>query len=162
LAKQSFTINVNGKNHRVIVEPDEPLLWVLRDDLRLTGSKFGCGVGICGACSVLIDGIARRSCCVQVSNVSQGQKIITIEGLGTLKNLSPLQKAFVEHTAFCCGFCTPGMIVTATALLERNPNPTREEIIEAMDHNLCRCGSYINIIEAIESFIKERDGEFLG
>ena len=153
MAKQSFTINVNGKNRRLFVEPDEPLLWILRDDLRLTGSKFGCGVGICGACSVMIDGIARRSCCVQVVNVSQGQKIITIEGLGTLKNLSPLQKAFIDHTAFCCGFCTPGMLITATALLERNPHPTREEIVQAMDHNLCRCGSYINIIEAIESFV---------
>jgi aerobic-type carbon monoxide dehydrogenase small subunit (CoxS/CutS family) len=156
LAKQNFTLNVNGKDYRVDVEPDEPLLWVLRDDLKLTGSKFGCGVGVCGACSVLINGVARRSCCVQVANVSQGQKIITIEGLGTLKNLSPLQKAFVDHTAFCCGFCTPGMIITATALLARNPNPSREEIIQAMDYNLCRCGSYINIIEAIEFFIKDQ------
>ncbi len=135
----------------MFVEPDEPLLWVLRDDLRLTGSKFGCGVGICGACSVLIDGVARRSCCVQVANVSQGQKIITIEGLGTPEKLSPLQKAFIDHTAFCCGFCTPGMIISATALLARNPNPTRQEIIQAMDNNLCRCGSHVNIIEAIES-----------
>ena len=134
------------------MEPDEPLLWVLRDDLRLTGSKFGCGVGVCGACSVLIDGVARRSCCVQVVNVSQGQKIITIEGLGTPENLSPLQQAFIDHTAFCCGFCTPGMIISATALLARNPDPTRQEIIQAMDHNLCRCGSHVNIIEAIESF----------
>ncbi len=140
------------------VELDEPLLWVLRDNLRLTGSKFGCGVGICGACSVLIDGVARRSCCIQVANVSQGQKIITIEGLGTLENLLLLQKAFVDHTAFCCGFCTPGMIITATALLARNPSPSREEIIQAMDHNLCRCGSYINIIEAIESFVKDQRG----
>jgi aerobic-type carbon monoxide dehydrogenase small subunit (CoxS/CutS family) len=91
-----------------------------------------------------------------VGNVSQGQKIITIEGLGTLDNLSPLQKAFVDHTAFCCGFCTPGMIITATALLARTPNPSREEIIQAMDLNLCRCGSYINIIEAIESFVKDQ------
>ncbi|NOR13989.1 MAG: 2Fe-2S iron-sulfur cluster binding domain-containing protein [Candidatus Aminicenantes bacterium] len=159
MAKQSFTLNVNGKDHRVRVEPDEPLLWVLRDNLRLTGSKFGCGVGICGACSVLIDGVARRSCCIQVANVSQGQKIITIEGLGTLENLLPLQKAFVDYTAFCCGFCTPGMIITATALLARNPSPSREEIIQAMDHNLCRCGSYINIIEAIESFVKDQRGE---
>ena len=158
MAKQAFTLNVNGKDHRVRVEPDEPLLWVLRDNLRLTGSKFGCGVGICGACSVLIDGVARRSCCIQVANVSQGQKIITIEGLGTLENLLPLQKAFVDHTAFCCGFCTPGMIITATALLARTPNPSREEIIQAMDLNLCRCGSYINIIEAIESFVKDQRG----
>ncbi len=156
MAKQAFMLNVNGKDYRVEVELDEPLLWVLRDDLKLTGSKFGCGVGVCGACSVLIDGVARRSCCVQVANVSQGHKIITIEGLGTPKNLSPLQKAFVEHTAFCCGFCTPGMIITATALLSRNPYPSRAEIIEAMDHNLCRCGSYVNIIEAIESFIREQ------
>ncbi|MCK4930617.1 MAG: (2Fe-2S)-binding protein [Candidatus Aminicenantes bacterium] len=156
MAKQTFNLNVNGKNYNVKVEPDEPLLWVLRDDLKLTGSKFGCGVGVCGACSVLIDGVARRSCCIHVGNVSQGQKIITIEGLGTLDNLSPLQKAFVDHTAFCCGFCTPGMIITATALLARTPNPSREEIIQAMDLNLCRCGSYINIIEAIESFVKDQ------
>lgn len=158
MAKQLFTINVNGRDYRVEVEPDEPLLWVLRDDLRLTGSKFGCGVGVCGACSVLVDGVARRSCCVQIAYVSQGQKIITIEGLGTPDNLSHLQNAFVDHTAFCCGFCTPGMIITATALLARNPNPSREEIIQAMDQNLCRCGSHINIIEAIESFVRERSG----
>jgi aerobic-type carbon monoxide dehydrogenase small subunit (CoxS/CutS family) len=101
---------------------------------------------------VLIDGIARRSCRVQVQNVSSGQKIVTIEGLGTRENLSPLQKAFVEHTAFGCGFCTPGMIITATALLALNPNPTRDEIIEAMDNNLCRCGSYPNVIETILAF----------
>lgn len=159
MAKQTFSLNVNGKEYRVHAEPDEPLLWILRDDLRLTGSKFGCGVGICGACSVLIDGVARRSCCVQVTNVCQGHKIITIEGLGTLENLSPLQKAFVDHTAFCCGFCTPGMIITATALLARNPNPSRQEIAEAMDNNLCRCGSYVNIIEAIESYVREQSGE---
>ncbi|MCJ7679216.1 MAG: 2Fe-2S iron-sulfur cluster-binding protein, partial [Candidatus Aminicenantes bacterium] len=99
MAKQAFTLNVNGKNYNVRVEPDEPLIWVLRDDLKLTGSKFGCGAGICGACSVLIDGLARRSCCVQIANCSQGQQIVTIEALGTPDNLSPLQKAFVDHTA---------------------------------------------------------------
>ncbi len=130
-------------------EPDESLLWILRDDFDLTGAKFGCGVGECGACTVLIDGVARRSCRVHVQNVASGQKIVTIEGLGTKENLSPLQKAFVEHTAFGCGFCTPGMIVAATALLARNPNPSREDIIEAMDNNLCRCGSYPNVIAAI-------------
>lgn len=131
------------------VEPDEPLLWILRDDLDLTGTKFGCGVGECGACSVLIDNLARRSCRIQVRHVASGQEIVTIEGMRTKESLSPLQKAFIEHTAFGCGFCTPGMIVTATALLARNPNPTREEIIEAMDNNLCRCGSYPGVIEAI-------------
>jgi len=149
LAKTWFTLNVNGKKHRVKTEPDEPLLWILRDDLDLTGTKFGCGVGECGACSVLIDGVARRSCRVEVRNVSSGQEIVTIEGLGTKENLSSLQESFVEHTAFGCGFCTPGMLITATALLARNPYPTREEIVEALDNNLCRCGSYPNVIEAI-------------
>ncbi len=133
-------------------EPDEPLLWILRDDLDLTGTKFGCGVGECGACSVLIDGVARRSCRVLVQNVSSGQEIVTIEGLGTKNNLNPLQKAFVESTAFGCGFCTPGMIIAATALLAHTPNPTRDEIVQAMDNNLCRCGSYPNVIEAILEF----------
>jgi nicotinate dehydrogenase subunit A len=137
-----------------MVELDEPLLWVLRDDLGLTGTKFGCGTGECGACSVLIDGVARRSCRVPAAYVSAGQEIVTIEGLGTPGNLSPLQQAFLDHTAFGCGFCTPGMIITATALLASNPHPSRQEIIEAMDYNLCRCGSYLNIIKAIESVIE--------
>ncbi|MGD9345530.1 MAG: (2Fe-2S)-binding protein [Candidatus Aminicenantes bacterium] len=149
MARTWFTLNVNGKKHRVKTEPDEPLLWILRDDLDLIGTKFGCGVGECGACSVLIDGLARRSCRVEVQHVSSGQEIVTIEGLGTKGDLSPLQKSFVEHTAFGCGFCTPGMIITAAALLARNPYPTREEIVEALDNNLCRCGSYPNVIEAI-------------
>jgi aerobic-type carbon monoxide dehydrogenase small subunit (CoxS/CutS family) len=154
VAKKNITLNVNGNNYQVNVDLNEPLLWVLRDDLRLTGTKFGCGNGVCGACSVLIDGKARRSCRIPVAYVATGQEIITIEGLGTIGNLSPLQQAFVDHTAFCCGYCTPGMIITATALLLRNPNPTREEIIQAMDFNLCRCGSYNNIIEAIEAVTK--------
>jgi aerobic-type carbon monoxide dehydrogenase small subunit (CoxS/CutS family) len=104
---------------------------------------------------VLVDGVVRRSCRVQVQFVSSGQKITTIEGLGTIGNLSPLQQAFIEHTAFGCGFCTPGMIVTATSLLKFNPDPTEKEIIEAMDHNLCRCGAYKNIIEAIMSVTKK-------
>jgi len=137
-----------------MAELDEPLLWVLRDDLGLTGTKFGCGTGECGACSVLIDGVARRSCRVPVAYVAAGQEITTIEGLGTPGNLSPLQQAFIDHAAFCCGFCTPGMIITATALLASNPHPARQEIIEAMDYNLCRCGSYLNIIKAIESVIE--------
>jgi aerobic-type carbon monoxide dehydrogenase small subunit (CoxS/CutS family) len=137
----------------VTAEPDEPLVWVLRDNLGLTGTKFGCGTGECGACSVLIDGEARRSCRIPVSLVDRGQEIVTIEGLGTADNLSPLQKAFIDHSAFACGFCTPGMIITATGLLAQNPNPSREEIIEAMDYNLCRCSCYPNIIDAIESVV---------
>lgn len=155
MTKQRFTLNVNGLEHRVISEPDDLLLWILRDELDLTGAKFGCGVGECGACSVLINGVARRSCMVQVQYVSSGHEIVTIEGLGTPGNLSPLQKAFVEHTAFGCGFCTSGMIINATALLVSNPNPTKEEIIASMDHNLCRCGSYVNVIEAIMSLANE-------
>lgn len=158
MAKQNFTLIVNGNRRQVKAEPDEPLLWILRDDLKLTGTKFGCGMGVCGACSVLIDGVPRRSCRVQVAYVSSGEEIVTIEGLGTIGNLSPLQQAFVDHTAFCCGFCTPGMIITATALLARNPTPTEEEIIEAMDNNLCRCGSYLNIIEAIKSVARSHSG----
>lgn len=154
MAKQSFFLKVNGRRRKVNVEPDEPLLWVLRDNLRLTGSKFGCGKGICGSCSVLINGSAYRSCMIPVSAVAEGQEITTIEGLGTLEKLSPLQKAFIDHTAFGCGFCTPGMIITATALLAKNPHPSREEIKAAMDGNLCRCGSYLNIIEAIESVVR--------
>lgn len=154
MAKKNFMLNVNGQARQVTAEPDEPLLWVLRDDLGLTGTKFGCGTGECGVCSVLIDGEARRSCRLSVSLVDKGQEIVTIEGLGTADNLSPLQKAFIDHSAFACGFCTPGMIITATGLLAQNPNPSREEIIEAMDYNLCRCGCYLNIIEAIESVIR--------
>ena len=154
MAKKNIILNVNREMRVVTVELDEPLLWVLRDDLGLTGAKFGCGTGECGACSVLIDGKARRSCRVPVAYAAAGQEIITIEGLGSLGNLSPLQQAFIDHTAFCCGFCTPGMIITATALLAKNPHPTRGEIIETMDNNLCRCGSYNNIIEAIESVIE--------
>ncbi len=151
MARKNVVLNVNGELRQVLVELDEPLLWILRDDLGLTGTKFGCGTGVCGACSVLIDGTARRSCRTPVAYAAAGRKIVTIEGLGTSGNLSPLQQAFVDHTAFGCGYCTPGMIITATALLAENPHPTREEIIEAMDHNLCRCGSYTNVVEAIES-----------
>jgi len=158
LAKKNVILNVNSEGRQVTVELEEPLLWVLRDDLGLTGTKFGCGTGVCGACSVLIDGVAHRSCRVPVAYVASGQEIVTIEGIGTMGNLSPLQQAFIDHTAFCCGFCTPGMIITATALLAMNPNPTREEIIEAMDYNLCRCASYPNIIEAIESVVNASKG----
>jgi isoquinoline 1-oxidoreductase alpha subunit len=154
VAKKDLTLNVNGSLRQVTVELDEPLLWVLRDDLGLTGTKFGCGTGECGACSVLIDGEVYRSCRVPVAYAAMGQKIVTIEGIGTVGNLSALQKAFVDHTAFCCGYCTPGMIITAAALLAKNPHPSREEIIAAMDHNLCRCGSYLNIIEAIEAAVE--------
>ena len=148
---KTFSLNVNGQVHQVTADPEEPLLWVLRDQLGLTGPKFGCGEASCGVCSVLIDDEAWRSCVVPVEDVADGQRIVTIEGLGTEDNLTPLQQAFVDHTAFGCGFCTPGMIITATALLRSNPHPTRREIIEFMDDNLCRCAAYPGIIEAIEA-----------
>jgi len=148
--KKEINLNVNGTVSRVTADPEQPLLWVLRDVLKLTGTKFGCGEGACGACSVLIDGEVYRSCTVASGDVAGGEKIVTIEGLGSPGNLSKLQAAFMEHTAFGCGYCTPGMIVTATALLGANPSPSTEEIVSAMNDNLCRCASYPNIIGAIK------------
>ena len=148
--RATIELTVNGVTHSVKAERDEPLLWVLRDHLRLTGTKFGCGEGECGACSVLINGEVYRSCMVAVGELSAGDDIITIEGLGRPGELSELQRSFVEHTAFGCGYCTPGMIVTAEALLRANPRPSREQIVDAMNDNLCRCASYTAIVEAIE------------
>ncbi|MGD9253657.1 MAG: (2Fe-2S)-binding protein [Holophagae bacterium] len=148
--QREITLLVNGTEHRLSVDPSEPLLWVLRDRLKLTGTKFGCGEGACGACSVLIDGEVYRSCVVAVGDVASGEAITTIEGLGVPGSLSPLQQAFIDHTAFGCGFCTPGMIVTATALLKGTKKPSRQQIITAMDDNLCRCASHPAILEAIE------------
>lgn len=150
-ATRRIRLEVNGEVREVDADPAEPLLWVLRDRLALTGTKFGCGEGECGACSVLIDGEVFRSCVVAVGDVGSGEEIVTIEGLGGAGRLSDLQRAFVDHTAFGCGYCTPGMIVTAEALLRRQSRPSRAEIVAAMDDNLCRCGSYPGIIEAIES-----------
>ncbi|MEX1311052.1 MAG: (2Fe-2S)-binding protein [Candidatus Sulfomarinibacteraceae bacterium] len=150
-ATRRIRLEVNGEVREVDADPAEPLLWVLRDNLALTGTKFGCGEGECGACSVLIDGEVFRSCVVAVGDVGSGEEIVTIEGLGGAGRLSDLQRAFVDHTAFGCGYCTPGMIVTAEALLRRQSRPSRAEIVAAMDDNLCRCGSYPGIVEAIES-----------
>ena len=159
MSRIRLSLRVNGESHQLEVEPDEPLLWVIRDELRLTGTKFGCGEGDCGACTVLVDGEAWRSCQVTAAAVSGGERIVTIEGLGQPGNLSPLQRAFLEHTAFGCGFCTPGMIVQATALLAANPHPDRAEIVAHMDDNLCRCAAYPNILAAIESLVGEAEGE---
>jgi aerobic-type carbon monoxide dehydrogenase small subunit (CoxS/CutS family) len=148
--KKEIAVNVNGVDTSVTVDPEKPLLWVLRDDLKLTGTKFGCGEGVCGACSVLVDGEVYRSCMVAVGELGGREKIVTIEGLGAPGNLSTLQRSFVEHTAFGCGYCTPGMIVTATALLSTNADPSTDEIVSAMNDNLCRCASYPKIIEAIK------------
>lgn len=151
MTTSTFRLRVNGERVSVTVDRDEPLLWVLRDRLGLTGTKFGCGEGECGACSVLVNGELYRSCMVTIGEIGPDDEIQTVEGLGTPGSLSPLQRSFVEHTAFGCGFCTPGMIVTAEALLRGTPHPSRAEIVAAMDDNLCRCASYPAIVDAIAS-----------
>ncbi|HBT47542.1 MAG TPA: (2Fe-2S)-binding protein [Peptococcaceae bacterium] len=142
-------LKVNGKEYRVKVRPHKRLLDVLRDDLHLTGTKEGCGIGECGACTVIMDGRAVNSCLVLAAS-AEGKEIYTIEGLEQDGKLHPLQEAFMRHNALQCGFCTPGMIMSAKALLDKNPHPTREEIKEAISGNLCRCTGYRQIIEAIE------------
>lgn len=148
--KQSISFKLNGKPVSVAVEGDESLLTVIRTYLDQTGTKYGCGMGECGACTVIMDNETVRSCMLLVEDVA-GKEITTIEGLSVDENLHPIQEAFVEHDAMQCGFCTSGMIMTAEGLLNSNPNPTREEIIEGMDDNLCRCGSYNRIVDAIET-----------
>jgi aerobic-type carbon monoxide dehydrogenase small subunit (CoxS/CutS family) len=143
------TLNVNGKKLRVDVDSQTPLLYVLRDHLNLTGTKYGCGEARCGACTVLVDGQMMRSCVTPVARVS-GKQITTIEGIGNDGKLTPLQEAFLKADALQCGYCTSGMIMSATALLNKNPKPTRAEIVKHMDANVCRCGTYLRIVNAIE------------
>ncbi len=142
-----ITLRVNGSEQKVSVPPDTPLLWVLRDTLELTGTKFGCGAGLCGACTVHVDGVSVRSCSMPVSQAA-GKSVTTIEGLGA-KGLHPLQKAWIEEEVPQCGYCQPGQIMEAAALLATTPNPTDEQITKAMDGNLCRCGTYERIRKAI-------------
>ena len=142
---------------RLNVDGDRTLLWVLRTDLGLTGTKFGCGEGHCGACTVLVDGVAVRSCLHQVKDVKD-KEVVTIEGLEKDGKLHPIQKAFMEHDALQCGFCTPGMILTAFSLLKTNPSPSREQIISGMEQNLCRCGAHTRIIDAIQTAAAEMKG----
>ena len=140
-------IKVNGSLERVAVEPMRYLSYVLRDDLGLTGVKTACGMGNCGACTVLIDGVPTYSC-ITLALDCDGRSITTIEGLANENELHPVQRAFIEHDALQCGFCTPGQILSMHALLEKNPAPTEQEIRHAMSGNLCRCGAYVKIIEA--------------
>ncbi len=145
-----ISFRLNDQPVQIKVAPDRTLLWVLRTELGITGPKFGCGVSECGACTVLVDQRAVRSCNETIQSVA-GREVITIEGLAKGGVLHPLQEAFMQHDALQCGFCTPGMILTAYAFLRTHPNPTREEIIAGMDQNLCRCGAHVRIIEAILS-----------
>jgi aerobic-type carbon monoxide dehydrogenase small subunit (CoxS/CutS family) len=140
---------VNGTKHRVEVDPARSLLSVLRDDLNLTGSKYGCGEGRCGACTVTIDGKASRSCTTAVGDCA-GKRIATIEGLELDGKLHPLQEAFLEVGAMQCGYCTPGMLMAGAALLTKHPDPSLQDIIRAMEGNICRCGTYARIILAIQ------------
>jgi nicotinate dehydrogenase subunit A len=141
-------LKVNGVSHSVDVEPDTPLLYVLRNDLRLNGPKFGCGLGQCGACTVLLDGEPTRSCSTPVGDVGS-EEVTTIEGLGTIDNPHPLQKAFIEEQAAQCGYCINGMIMAAAELLKRIPQPTETDVREELARNLCRCGTHSRIIHAV-------------
>lgn len=148
MSLQTLTMKLNGEKVTVQVKPSALLVEVLRDQLELTGTKVACGEGECGACTVLLDGQPVNSCLVPALK-AQGREVLTVEGLAPLGELHPLQKAFVEHGAVQCGYCTPGMLMSAKALLDRNPNPTEEEVRLAISGNLCRCTGYAKIVEAI-------------
>jgi nicotinate dehydrogenase subunit A len=149
----AFTLKVNGVDHNVSAEADTPLLYVLRNDVGLNGPKFGCGLAQCGACTVLINGKPTRSCVRTLSEVKGD--ITTIEGVGTIDNPHPLQKAFIEEQACQCGYCGNGMLMSAKALLERNPRPTNDEIRQALNGHLCRCASHNRIVRAVQRAAKE-------
>ena len=146
---QAITLTVNGQTHTLAVEPETPLIYILRNDLGLKSPKFGCGLEQCGACKVIIDGEAVPSCRLPVAQV-QGRQVVTLEGLGTLEALHPVQQAFLDEQAAQCGFCTAGMIVAAAALLDQNPQPDETDIRQALAVHLCRCGTYHRILRAIQ------------
>ena len=150
MKKRVIELNVNDETHELLISPNRTLLEILREDLGLTGAKKGCDQGVCGTCTVLIDGKPVRSC-LTLAVEAQGKKITTIEGLEVGGKITPLQEAFLSEGAVQCGFCTPGMILTAKALLEENPTPTKEEVLRAISGNLCRCTGYTKIVEAILS-----------
>lgn len=141
-------LKVNGNTHSVEVDPETPLLYVLREDLQLNAAKFGCGEGLCGACTVLVDGEAVFSCVVPVGSL-QGKQVTTVEGLGTAEKPGPMQRAFIEEQAAQCGYCIPGMMMKAQALLQKNPQPSDAEIRLSLASNLCRCGTHIRILRAV-------------
>jgi aerobic-type carbon monoxide dehydrogenase small subunit (CoxS/CutS family) len=145
---ESVSFRLNRQPVTIQIAPDRDLLWVLRTELALTGPKYGCGISQCGACTVLVDHKPVRSCNVPVKSVA-GKDVITIEGLAEGDALHPLQQAFIQHDALQCGFCTPGMILTAYGFLRSHPNPTAAEVIAGLDQNLCRCGAHLRIVEAI-------------
>jgi aerobic-type carbon monoxide dehydrogenase small subunit (CoxS/CutS family) len=154
--EEKISFQLNGKKTEVLIDPNLTLLWVLRNHFGLTGTKFGCGVGFCGACTILVDNEAIRSCTLSLADIA-GKNVVTIEGLAK-DDLHPVQKAFIEHDAFQCGYCTPGMIMNAAGLLIKNPSPTTKEIRIGMENNLCRCGAHKRIIEAVHTASEEMTG----
>jgi len=147
---QPITFTLNGRKVSVEADGSRMLAFVLREDLHMTGTKIGCGQGLCGACTALVDGEAVRSCATTLASVA-GKAVTTIEGLGLPEKLHPVQEAFLDHHAFQCGFCTPGMILSAFALLKKTPKPDRRQVAEALDGNLCRCGAHVRILAAVEA-----------
>jgi nicotinate dehydrogenase subunit A len=150
---QNYALRVNGATKNVSVEPDTPLLYILRNDLELNGPRFGCGLSQCGACTVLVDGRPTRSCVTAVSSLG-AKSITTLEGLGSRERMHPLQKAFIEEQAAQCGYCANGMIMTAKALLDKTPNPTEAQVKKALAANLCRCGTHNRIVRAVQKAAK--------
>jgi carbon-monoxide dehydrogenase small subunit len=154
---QTIQFHLNGVPVELDADPERRLLWAIRYDLETTGCKEGCGQGLCGSCTVLVDGRSTRACITTLDQV-RGKKVTTIEGLARNGALHPVQQAFMEHDAMQCGFCTPGMILEAVSLLNRIPRPSREEIIEGMDQNLCRCGAHTRIVDAVEAAARKMGG----
>lgn len=148
--KKLVQFTLNGKPVKLDTEADQSLLWFLRGELELTGTKYGCGAGVCGACTVLVDGTAQRACLLDVQSIAN-RKVTTIEGLAEGDKLHPVQQAFVENDALQCGYCTPGMILSAVSLLAENPNASEADIIDGLDDNLCRCGAHKRIVKAVRS-----------
>jgi aerobic-type carbon monoxide dehydrogenase small subunit (CoxS/CutS family) len=155
--EETISFVLNGKKTDLNIDPSQTLLWVLRNLLGLTGTKYGCGIGFCGSCTILVDNEPLRSCMLSVGDIA-GKKLVTIEGLAENGQLHPVQKAFLEHDAFQCGYCTPGMIMNATGLLLKNQSPTIQEIKDGMEDNLCRCGAHMRIIDAIHAASEEMKG----
>jgi nicotinate dehydrogenase subunit A len=149
----TYKLNINGQSKRVDAESDTPLLYVLRDNLALQGPKYGCGLGQCGACTVLVNGEAVRSCVTPVSSI-KSSKIVTLEGLGTPEAPHPVQQAFIDEQAAQCGYCINGMVMTSVAFLNKTPNPSQQQITQALANNLCRCGTHTRIVKAVERAAK--------
>lgn len=148
--KKMVQFTLNGKPVKLDTGADQSLLWFLRGEMELTGTKYGCGVGICGACTVLVNGTAQRACLLNLESIAN-KKLTTIEGLAEGDKLHPIQQAFVEHDALQCGYCTPGMILSAVSLLKENPEASEADIVDGLDDNLCRCGAHKRILEAVLS-----------